>query len=164
MKLLRKISVGAVNGVRGGFKNVTTRARVMTIVGIAHSYKEKTSENMATSYAFNGEFRAINVDGVECAAPVAYLVEPAQGLLRAQLDGLGGEGSVEFGFHIFVCPDETAIKGYVFEIEPLMEAKPSTALENLSARVGFSVDAESAKALGHDAAAESAKPKTKGHK
>jgi len=140
MKLLRKISIGTINGIRGGFKNVNLRARVMTIAGIAHGYKEKTSENMGTSYAFNGEFRAINLDGEECAAAVAYVPEPVQGMLRAQIDSLQKDGAaaVEFGFHVYVVPSEDAIKGYVFEVEPLIEAKPSTALENLTARIGFS--------------------------
>jgi len=139
MKLLRKISVGTINGVRGGFKNVGKKVRVMTIAGIAHGYKEKVSETMGVSYAFNGEFRAINLDGEECAAAVAYVPEPVQGMLRAQIDSLRKDGAaaVEFGFHVYVVPDEDAIKGYVFEVEPLIEAKPSTALENLTARIAF---------------------------
>jgi len=166
MKLLRKISVGTINGVRGGFKNVDKKVRVMTIAGIAHGYKEKVSETMGVSYAFNGEFRAINLDGEECAAAVAYVPEPVQGMLRAQIDTLQKDGAaaVEFGFHVYVVPDEDAIKGYVFEVEPLTEAKPSTALESLTARIGFSASAPAAEALpSPDKAADPApaKPKRK---
>jgi hypothetical protein len=156
MKLLRKISIGGINGVRGGFKGIEGRVLVMVIAGITTSYKEKVSENMGTSYAFNGEFRAINSDGEECAASVAYLPEPAQGLLKAQLDGLGdAAGSVEFGFKFYAVEDETAIKGYSFECVPLQEARPSTALSALTARLGLEIssngDKEQAQ-IGNDAA------------
>ena len=153
MKLLKKISIGTVNNVRGGLKDITGRVRIITIAGIANGYKEKTSETMGISYAFNGEFRAINRDGEEAAAPVAYLPEPAQGLLKAQLDSVERGTTVEFGFHFFAVEDATAIKGYYFECVPLMEARASTALESLTAKLGFEAAAKdgSVPALGHDA-------------
>lgn len=137
MKLLKKISIGSVNNVRGGLKDIKGRVRIITIAGIANGYAEKTSETMGVSYAFKGEFRAVNRDGEEAAAPVAYLPEPAQGLLKAQLDSIAPGSAAEFGFHFFAVEDATAIKGYYFECVPLMEARRSTALENLTARLSF---------------------------
>jgi hypothetical protein len=156
MKLLKKISIGTVNNIRGGLKDVVGRIRVITIAGIANGYAEKTSETMGISYAFKGEFRAVNINGEEAAAPIAYLPEPAQGLLKAQLDGIGESASVEFGFHFFAVEDATAIKGYYWECVPLMEARKSTALENLTARLSFDEVAKTGDvpALAHDAAAE----------
>lgn len=156
MKLLKKISIGTVNNIRGGLKEVTGRVRVITIAGLANGYAEKTSETMGVSYAFKGEFRAINRDGEECASPVAYLPEPAQGLLKAQLDSVEAGTTVEFGFHFFAVEDATAIKGYYWECVPLMEARKSTALESLTARLGFEEAAKTGvvPALGHDAPTE----------
>lgn len=153
MKLLKKISIGSVNNVRGGLKDIVGRVRIITIAGLATGYKEKTSETMGTSYAFSGEHRAINRDGEEAAAPIAYLPEPAQGLLKAQLDSVPQGTSVEYGFHFFAVEDATAIKGYYFECVPLMEARASTALETLTARLGFEQAAKTGTtpALGHDA-------------
>lgn len=153
MKLLKKITIGSVNGVRGGLKDIKGRVLVIVIAGITGAYKEKTSETMGTSYAFLGEFRAINMDGEEAAAPVAYLPEPAQSMLKTQIDDLvnSGGGNVEFGFKFYAVEDDTAIKGYAFECEPLMEAKPSNALGHLTARLGVTVDqVENALAIGHD--------------
>jgi hypothetical protein len=151
MKLLKKISIGTVNGIRGGLRDIKGRVMVMVVAGICGSYKEKVSETMGTSYAFAGEFRAVNRDGEECAAPVAFLPEPAQSLLKSQIDDLAanGGGNVEFGFRFYALEDETAIKGYAFEVEPLMEARPSTALAELTSRIGVSLPTDKL-ALGHD--------------
>lgn len=156
MKLLKKISIGSINSVRGGLKNVTGRVLVAVIAGITGSYKEKTSETMKTSYAFNGEFRAVNKDGEECAAAVCFLPEPAQSLLKTQIDDLSKVGglNVEFGFRIFAVEDSTSIVGYIFEVEPLMEARASTAMADLAKRIGVALPDTAAPALGHDAQAE----------
>lgn len=163
MKLLKKISIGTVNGVRGGLKDIKGRVLVITIAGLANSYKEKTSETMGVSYAFIGEFRAINKDGEECASPVAYLPEPAQGMLKAQLDSVEKGTTVEFGFQFYAVEDETAIKGYAFECVPLMEARKSTAMDALTARIGFdSAGVGGAPALGHDGGGSDAEVQASG--
>ena len=167
MKLLKKISIGTINSVRGGLKSITGRMLVMMVAGITGSYKEKTSETMGTSYAFIGEFRAVNQHGEECTAPIAYLPEPAQSLLKSQIDDLvkSGATNVEFGFKVFAVEDETALKGYYFELEPLMEARPSTALQELTQRIGVSLPTDGlgdagavgrGALLGHDTAPDQA--------
>jgi hypothetical protein len=150
MKLMKKITIGSINNVRGGFKAMTLfglrtdpnnkdalladreSVPVMTVIGIAHSYTEKTSEDMGTSYAFNGEFQAINKDGEKCMGPVLYLPEPAQGLAKSALDSAS---SIDIGFTFNALRSDDALKGYEFECIPLQEPAPSGALEALSARL-----------------------------
>lgn len=153
MKILKKITVGSINGVRGGFvarelfninsdgTSAKTRVTVMTVIGIADGFKEKTSENMGTSYGFTGQFKAINKDGVPCVGPVLYLPEPAQSLIKQSLEG--GALSVDIGFVVDAIRNDTSIKGYDFELMPLEAPKSSSALEALEARM-----------LGHDKAPE----------
>lgn len=140
-KLLRKLSIAGINGVRGGFKDIKEKIRVATIIGLANGYKEKVSETMGVSYAFNGEFRAINRDGEACMAPVCYLPDPAQGLLREALDDENRIGAVQFAFDFFAVPDDTAIKGYVFECVPKIEPKVSDGLKQLADSVGVATPA-----------------------
>jgi hypothetical protein len=155
MKLLKKISIGAINGVRGGLRDVVGRVLVMVVGGITGSYKEKTNETMGTSYAFNGEFRAINRDGEECTGPVLYLPEPIQSLLKGQIDDLvkNGGSNVEFGFRVYAVEDASALKGYYFESESMMEARASTALADLAQRIGLALPSSAGEAvaqIGHD--------------
>lgn len=136
-KLVRKITIGTINGVRGGFKNVQGEFLAMSIIGEAQSFKEHTSETMGVSYAFNGEFRAKNREGVEYVGPVCFLPEPAQGMLHAALDQEERVGGIRFAFDFLVVEDDTAIKGYRFECEPLVEPKPSDALAQFAASIGY---------------------------
>jgi hypothetical protein len=155
MKIAKKISLGTINGVRGGFKDVKEKTRVATIAGTVMGYKEKTSETMGVSYAFSGDFVGINKDGEETRSPVCYLPEPAQGMLKAQVDQLEREGinaAVEFAFDFFAVPDETAIKGYIFETVPRLKAKPSNALAAIAQAAGINLE-NSAPQLTHEPAA-----------
>lgn len=133
MKIARKITIGSINGVRGGFKDIKETKRVMDIFGIARSYTTKTSENMGVSYAFEGEFVAVNQGGEEFRAPVSYLPEPAQSMLKSGIDS--GGGSIEFAFRFFVEPDESLPMGYRFEMESLLEVKDSDAISALKGKV-----------------------------
>ena len=166
MKILKKISIGSINSVRGGFnpmqlfglrpnpndpngKPVGERDRVtvMTVVGLANSYAEKTSETMGVSFAFKGEFQAINAQGEKCIAPICYLPEPAQSLIKTAMDE--GATAVEIGFVVDAIRADDALKGYEFELKPLQEPKASSALDHLAQKLlggpsdaGTSADAE----------------------
>ena len=139
MKICKRITIGAINSVRKGFKDVKSRRKVARILGIAREATLKVSENMKDSYRFDGEFKAINETGVEYVSAVCYLPEPAQGLLHAALQNERGDADrgnpVEFGFDFFVVPEPESVLGYVFETEALMDHKPSNALAELEARV-----------------------------
>lgn len=152
MKILKKISIGSINSVRGGFNamqlfgltpNPTDpngkpigkfeRVTVMTVVGIVNGYAEKTSETMGVSYAFKGEFQAINKDGEKCVAPICYLPEPAQSLIKTAVDD--GATAIEVGFVVDAVRSDDALKGYEFELKPLQEPKASSALDHLTQRL-----------------------------
>ncbi len=135
MELVTKISIGAINKIRKGFKGVTERKHVMRVVGIARSAELKISENMADSKKFVGEFRAWNSEGEEFSSPVMYIPEPAQSLLASAVEAEGHNG-IQFGFDFFIVPNENVPIGYNYEIKPLMESKPSDALSALISRVG----------------------------
>jgi hypothetical protein len=158
-KLLRKLTIGSSNGVRGGLKGVKGRVRVLSIIGIAHSFKEHTSETMGTSYGFAGEFRGINVDGEESISPVCFMPEPAQGLLYAALADEHRIGGIQFAFDFFAVEDETALKGYYFECETKLDPKPSNALAELAHLSGYEKAPELA--LGHDKPEAEDVPETK---
>ena len=146
MKICKRITIGAINGVRKGFKDVKSRRKVARILGIAREANLKVSETMKDSYCFVGEFKGINEAGEVYVSATCYLPEPAQGLLRAAVEGEKGN-PVEFGFDFFVKPSPDAVLGYEFETEALMEHRPSNALAELEARVA-------APALTHDKAHE----------
>lgn len=150
--ILKKISIGQINGVRGGFKPMSLfglrpdpnnpdgpalgdrdRVTVMTVVGIVNSYSEKTSETMGVSYAFKGEFQAINKDGERSIAPVCFLPEPAQSLIKQAVDE--GNTAIEIGFVVDAVRSDDSIKGYDFMLKPLQEPKASSALDHLTQRL-----------------------------
>lgn len=143
MKLVKKISVGGINNVRGGFDAPTVvegKKRVMRIVGIARGYKEHVSATMGVSYGFQGEFRAWNLKGDECASAVCFLPEPAQGLLHEALCGEGG-ASVEFAFEFLLVPAPDSILKYDWEVVTLMDTKPSDGVARLVEAHGHKVPA-----------------------
>lgn len=138
MQIMKKMSVGAMNDIRGGFvvgENSKTflAARIM---GIAQSVKVKTT-TFGESLAFNGEFRGINQHGEEFASATCYLVSPADQLLSSALLSADG-ASVNFAFDIFVSPvpKKTPIdRGYEYKVKPLLETKPSNPLAALMSNV-----------------------------
>ena len=136
MQIAKKISVGGINGVRNGFKNVAQTTLVARILGVAYSFEHKDT-NFGKSLSFHGEFRAVNADGEEVAAPVCYLVSPADTMLAQALTEAKGS-SVEFGFDIFVSPKEKRDErdlGYEYKVKPLLEATVSDPLAKIMARV-----------------------------
>ncbi len=132
MQIANKITIGGINSVRKGFKDVKEKTHVARIIGIAREASLKTSENMADSWKFSGEFRAWNREGEEVAAPVCYMPDPAQGLLKAAVDADKSGAGVQFGFDFYVVPNENVAIGYQYEVKPLMESKPSEALAGLA--------------------------------
>ena len=140
MKIARKLSVGGINNIRNKFKNVIERRHVADIWGICRMAEEKTTENMGSYTKFSGEFFGKNAEGEEFVACVCFLPEPAQGMVsQAVIAGLSDSGAVfsgvEFGFRIFVEPDEKSPLGYSYACHSMLDFKPSTALSDLTARL-----------------------------
>lgn len=158
MKLLRKITIGGINGSRGGLKDIAGRVRVMTLLGVAHSSKQHVNpQDGKVSWGFVGEFRAINRDGEECAAPMAYIPEPIQSALQQQIEA--GAGAVELCFHVFAVEDKTSVVGYAFECESLIEPKPSNSVAALASRLGVGLPSVGP-ALTHDKPVETSEAPT----
>ena len=128
MQVARKISVGSINGVRSGFKGTTEKTFVARIVGIASSAEAKESQ-FGTYWKFTGEFQATNMEGEIIGAPACMLPEPSAGMLAAAVKE--SNGGVQFGFDFFVVPDEKSTTGYVYQVHPLIESKPSNPLADL---------------------------------
>ncbi len=134
MQIMKKLTVGGVNGVKGGFVGVTATFLAMRIMGIASEAKNKPGL-YGDALSFHGEFRAIDQHGEEFAAPICYLPAPADGLLLGAINGAAGQ-PVNFAFDIFVVPVEKKVptdRGYEFKIKPLLETKPSNPLGDLMA-------------------------------
>lgn len=132
MEIAKKITVGGINGIRAGFKDIKGREFVARIAGLVSSVNPKTT-TFGVSYEFIGEFLATNMDGEMIAGPKCYLPSPADGLLVAAVDAAGGK-SVEFGFDIFVQEvpkTKPSDIGYEYKIKPLIELKVSSPLEKL---------------------------------
>jgi hypothetical protein len=160
MEIARKITIAGINGVRGGFDvkpdaPVTLMARVM---GLARKVEVKTT-TYGDSLKFVGEFRAINADGEEFAAPVIYLPKPADEMLAEALTE-AGENGVQFAFDIFIepVPKKTPVdRGYQFKVKPLLDTKPSDPLAALMAGLPApAVRAKQPALPGVDAASEKA--------
>ncbi len=135
MKIAKKITISSINKIRGGFKDVTKRERVATILGVARSGKTKISDTMGASTCFLGEFKGIDKNGEESVAPLCYLPEPMQSILLAQLQGAPETSGVEFAVDFIVVPDELAILGYTIDSESLIEYTQSDILKSLTSRL-----------------------------
>ena len=132
METLRKLSIGGINGVRKGFKNVKERTHVARIVGIARV--PKVEENDGGTYTkFIGEFKAWNSEAAEFIAPVAFFPGEAESALIDALAGDGGHG-VEFAYDFFIVPAQNRL-GYVWETLPLVSVRKSDPLGALLAQV-----------------------------
>lgn len=131
MQIARKISVGSINGVRAGFKGVKETTLVGRLIGQALAFSTHDGDK-GTYQKFKGEFRAINADGEEVAAPVMFLPSPAQEMLANAITEAQGK-AVSFGFDVYVVPHPTAVLGYEYKIKPLLETAPSDPLKQLMA-------------------------------
>lgn len=141
MQIAKKITIGTINGIRGGFACNWTEGKPETqaaflagrIIGIARSVDAKQT-TYGEAARFTGEFRAINQDGEEIAAPTLYLPSPADGLLKSAIVEADG-GAVNFAFDIYVQPTpkkQPGDRGYEYVIKPLLETKPSDPLAELA--------------------------------
>lgn len=128
MEISRKITLGSINGLRGGFAAPKEKTFAGRIFGIVNSVSVEDSQ-YGQYNKFVGEFRAVNQDGVESAAPVMMLPEPASTMLA---DACADSKSVKFGFDFYLQPDEKSKTGYTYATEPLFETKPSDLLAEMT--------------------------------
>jgi hypothetical protein len=133
MQVVNAISVGKINGISKGFKKVTEKRHVARIMGVVQS--SKTEDGAMGEYIeFKGEFRGVNEDGEEFAAPKCFLPSPADNMLHSAVQAAEG-ASVNFGFDFHIIPDEAVAIGYKYATTPLLEVKPSNPLQELMAQI-----------------------------
>ena len=136
MQPQKQLSMSLMNGVRGGFKNITERTYVGFITGICFGMQMKPKESAGVIYKFRGEFYGENKKGKAFVAPVCYLPAPAQAaLVEAMASGI----SQEFGIRCFVSPDQRSPTAYKWECEHLFPFVPSTALGDVVKRAKASM-------------------------
>jgi len=132
MKILKKMSIGAINGVRKGFKDVKETRFVARMMGIAQSVHVEDGA-LGTYRKFTGEFKGINADGEEFVSAVCYLPTPVDSLLASSMASNDG-AAVNFAFDISVAPNDSPI-GYEYVVSTLLETKPSNPLAELMSKV-----------------------------
>ena len=139
-KPIKRITISAVNGVRGGFKNVTERKQVAFVVGICHHAKLKPSEDQREGFKFTGEFYAENAKGQAYVSPVLYLPGSAQLDLAKAMESAKAH---EFAFVFHVKPSSTAPLGYVMEVTPVLAITPNDAISDVIKRAKLASKNES---------------------
>ena len=162
MEILKKMSIGAINGVRKGFKGVTEKRFVARIMGIAQSVIVEDGA-LGTYRKFTGEFKGINADGEEFVSAVCFLPSPVDSLLEASMKDNSG-AAVNFAFDISVAPNDTPI-GYEYVVSSLLETKPSNPLAELMAKIvplQISAKSKQAELIGSDV--EKTEPKKEAEK
>lgn len=137
MNVAKQITVGTINGIRKGFKNVTAERLVARIYGIARGIEDGEHPQNGAWVRFNGDFKGINQDGEITIAPTCFLTSPADQLLRSAVVAAEGK-DVQFGFDFYVVPHDTAVLGYVYKVRPMMQVEASDPMKALES--SFSKD------------------------
>jgi len=137
MQALKKITIGTINGKRGGFtvKEGDADRVVGRIFGRADSVAVKSS-NYGDYLRFNGMIKAINEDREESFSPVLILPSPADQLLAAALEKDEQKMGVQFAFDIVLraMPKKNPTdRGYEFIVKPLLETEANDPLKAMQA-------------------------------
>ena len=149
--IMKKMSVGGMNGVRGGFKNITEPTFAARIFGITRSVEIKPT-NFGNSLCFKGMFEGINAEGEIHKAAICYLVAPADQMLADELNKPENAGKeITFSFDFFVIPKEKRGPqdlGYEYQVRPLVESKPSDAMSALKSAVTLALPSKKSEPQG----------------
>ena len=137
MQALKKITVAAINGKRGGFvvKEDDGDRVVGRIFGRVDSVESKPS-NFGDYLRFKGSIKAINEEREECFSSVLILPSPADTLLADALLQDKDKMGVTFAFDIILhpVPKKTPVdRGYKYIVKPLMETAADDPLKALQA-------------------------------
>lgn len=105
MQALKKITIGSINGKRGGFevKDGDKDRVVGRIYGRADSCEQKES-NYGPFIRFKGQFRAENADREQSFAPILILPAPADSMLAEALKSDESKMGVTFAFDVVLRP------------------------------------------------------------
>ena len=142
-KLTTKIVMG--KKVNGGLVEKGA-VQLYSIIGVCTGFK--TGESQYGGWVgFTGIFEATRFeDGARFTAPVAFIPEPASGMMFAGIERAlkaGGENadvSLRFAFIIGAKPSDKAA-GFEYTVEPVMQASQNDALAELRSLVAPRVPA-----------------------
>lgn len=110
------------------------KLELVKVVGIVNK-KQAGSTEMGEFVKLIGQFTAVNLQtGEQFMAPTCILSDQVAGPVAAALDE--GNLEVQFGVKISARKQESAATGYAFAIEPLLEVKPSNAMQALLEKAG----------------------------
>lgn len=137
MQALKKITIGTINGKRGGFtvKEGDADRVVGRIFGRVDSVATKSS-NYGDYLRFAGMIKAINEDREESFSPVLILPSPADSLLAAALEKDEAKMGVQFAFDIVLraMPKKNPTdRGYEFIVMPLLDTEANDPLKAMQA-------------------------------
>lgn len=132
MEMTRKMSVAGINGVRKGFKGLTSLQFIARMFGVVEFVTREATQTGAEQWKFVGEFQGVNAEGKEFGAPVLYLPAPADDAL-AQAVKTADDESVKFAFDVYAEPDATSLLGYVVKVKPLLAPVVVSAMQDIAA-------------------------------
>ncbi len=144
--ILRKLSIAKLNGA-AFMKELTKLGQtnpdsppifVARIIGSARTATVGQS-NFGDYIEFGGSFIGYDADGNEYRAPKAFLVSPADEMLKEALDSRPEESknaAIEFAFDISVVPDpKEGSRGYQYRVATLVESQEADPLAALTGKV-----------------------------
>jgi hypothetical protein len=144
--ILRKLSIAKLNGAQfmkeltklGQDKPDSAPIFVARILGSVRSATVGQS-NFGDYIEFTGSFVGFDAQGNEYRAPKAFLVSPADEMLKEALDARPEESKnapIEFAFDISVVPDpKEGSRGYQYRVAALTESKEADPLAALLTNV-----------------------------
>lgn len=135
IEVVRKMSVGIINGVKKGFTGIVSPTYLARFAGIARSVVAEETE-AGTAFKFIGEFSGWNREGVEYAAPVVYLVGEAVAAVKDALERDAGKG-IEFAYDFVAIPGapKSAVR-YTWQVVEHVAPRVSDPLGKLLAGLG----------------------------
>ena len=126
--LSRRLTIGSINGVRGGWPKPEAKRFVGRFAGRA-SFGEVKQTQFGEYTRFGGSFFAFNANGDRFESNYIILPEPAQGMVRAAVAGAASNGGgIEFAVDVFIEPDSDPrnARGYLFSCSTVFENADET--------------------------------------
>ena len=125
---IKKISAKTVCGKIEIPKN--KKEDLFSIMGIANGTK-MTVTQYGEAIGFVGDFEAVNIaTGEVFRSPIAYIPDPAQGLLIAKLKT---HPDVQFSFIVGTFASTNSVTGYEYSVRPINAGEQADALKALRA-------------------------------
>jgi hypothetical protein len=137
-ELLKKITTKLVWGDRVNVTDVKDGPiQLYSIIGLSTGYKVGESQ-YGGWVGFTGQFEATRLkDGARFLAPVAFIPEPASGMMLAAINQAHErkeEVNLQFAF-IIGAKKSTAAIGFEYTVEPVLQASQNDVMADLRTRM-----------------------------